>query len=246
MNLNSAGFDAIILAGGFGTRLKTVTGELPKPLADIAGRPFLACLLDYLVQQGCTRFILSTCYRHDLIMAAFGNSYRNIPITYVVEQSPLGTGGAVREAFAAVETEHAVVLNGDTFFAVDLADMMERHVSSAALVTIALKPMANCSRYGTVTVEGLAVRSFEEKGVRASGYINGGVYLMSKAVRPLLDACGTAFSIETDFFQKKTDAVSLAAYISDTYFIDIGIPEDYKRACVEIPVMFAATGSNLP
>ena len=238
MSIHRTAFDAIILAGGFGARLKSITGELPKPLADVCGKPFLAYLMDYLVEQGFARIILSTGYRHDLIVEAFGNSYRGVPVCYIPEESPLGTGGAIRESFRAVKSGHVAVVNGDTFFAVNLGLMLEQHMASGALMTIALKPMSHFNRYGAVTVEGTDIRGFEEKGMRTSGYINGGVYWLDRSVRSLFDACGIAFSLEKDLLQKQLGVIRPAAYISDGYFVDIGIPEDYKLACRELPQFF--------
>lgn len=239
MNLTKIGFEAIILAGGLGTRLKTVTGETPKPLADIAGKPFLTYLLSYLSQQGCKKFILSTCYRQDLVAATLGDSFCGIPITYIVESSPLGTGGAVREAFSAATDDDVAVLNGDTFFGVDLVSMLGVHKAAKKAVTIALKPMKNFERYGSVTLNGDTICGFEEKGPRSSGYINGGVYFMNRSLLPLLESAGTVFSLESDILQKQVSLIKPTAFVSDAYFIDIGIPDDYRKACSELPLLLA-------
>jgi D-glycero-alpha-D-manno-heptose 1-phosphate guanylyltransferase len=222
--------EAIVLAGGFGTRLKCITGDLPKPLADVCGKPFLSYVLNYLVGQKIERIILSTGYRHDAIEAAFGSSYRGVAIEYIVEREPLGTGGAIRKAFSAVRDDCVSVVNGDTFFAADISTMEQLHRQEQALATLALKPLTNFNRYGVVKVEDRRIVGFEEKGVCDCGYVNGGIYLMSAAILPYLDRCGKIFSFEADFLQKRVSDLRIAAFISDAYFIDIGIPSDYERA----------------
>ena len=225
--------DAIILAGGFGTRLRKVVADVPKPMAMINEKPFLNYLLHYLAKQGVQRVVLATGYLHDQIETFYNNCFNKIKIDYSVEKEPLGTGGAIKQALSKTTTKYVLIINGDTFFDLNIADMMHLHEQSAADLTIALRPMKEVSRYGTVEVEGSRVKSFEEKTALDYGYINGGVYI---ANRNLFDGFNLVekFSFENGFLKKFTSKLVISGYVSDAYFIDIGIPEDYQRAQSEL------------
>ena len=230
--------EAIILAGGFGTRLRDVVKDLPKPMADIGGRPFLSFLLDYLARCGATRVFLSVGYKHEVIEDYFGRKYKGLDISYVVEDTPLGTGGALREALSRTSGPDVVAMNGDSFFNIDLNGMMEQHRQRGPAITIALKAMRNFDRYGSVVVEDGRITGFQDKVYRAFGYINGGVYVMKKEVFSSFHGGAAAFSFEDDFLHRHIRDISSSAYISDGYFIDIGIPEDYLRAQKELKTVF--------
>ncbi len=228
--------EAIILAGGFGTRLQSVVRDLPKPMADINGSPFLKYLLNYLFSYSVGRIILSVGYKWQTVQDFFGAEYREIPIHYVVEDTPLGTGGAIKESLKSCNEDDIVVLNGDSFFDVDLNEFRQKHRELKADLSMALKPMTHFDRYGTVRVEEEYVVSFTEKGYQDFGYINGGVYILRK---DLLNSINQkTFSFELDFLQMKMDSVKMGAYISDTYFIDIGIPGDYSKAQKDLEEQF--------
>ena len=225
---------AIILAGGFGTRLRSVLADVPKPMAPIHGKPFLAYLIDYLKTQGITDIILSVHYLKEQIFAYFKESYAGIHIRYAVEDQPLGTGGAIVKSLELVDqTKPVFVLNGDTFLKIDYREMMAMHQRHAGIMTLALRKIADCSRYGVVTTENNQAIGFQEQGTNAPGLINAGVYLMSPALlhgqRP-----AQPFSFERDFLFPQIAVLKPQVYLADDYFIDIGIPQDYERALQEL------------
>lgn len=226
--------EAIILAGGFGKRLQGVVNNVPKPMADINGRPFLSFLLDYLINQKVKKVLLSVCYKHEVVANFFGFKYKDIEIEYILEKEPLGTGGAIREALRYAKNNDVAVINGDTFFDINLLQMYELHSRENSLLTVAVKQVQNCSRYGTVFMQDNKIMRFEEKSFSEAGFINGGIYMLNKAVSDLLDKYDTPFSFEKDFMEQNVRRTNIFAYISDSYFIDIGIPEDYERAKKEL------------
>lgn len=221
--------EAVVLAGGLGIRLRSVVQNLPKTLAPINGRPFAAFLLDMLVDHGIGKIVLATGYLHEAVSACFGKKYRGITLEYSVEEEPLGTGGALRLAMQKVQGTNVIVVNGDTFFDVDLQEMISFHIDQAADVTIALKSLPDCSRYGRVIVEGNHVISFAEKEYAGGGLINGGVYCINRDILEEF-TLGQQFSLERDVFAHGGPVLKIAAYISHGEFIDIGIPEDYEKA----------------
>lgn len=226
--------EAIILAGGLGTRLSSVVADRPKVMVDLGGRPFLEILLDRLSQSGIARVILATGHMHQYIANHFGSRWRDLELHYSVEKHALGTGGAVREALKLVTQREAFVLNGDTFFDVDLQLLHEFHRSMNADVTVALKPMQGFARYGAVDVKDGRITGFREKQKTDSGLINAGVYLMNRDVFERFVFPGK-FSLETDFLEQKTCEMALCGFVRDGYFIDIGLPEDCIRARRELP-----------
>jgi D-glycero-alpha-D-manno-heptose 1-phosphate guanylyltransferase len=225
--------EAIILAGGFGTRLKSVVTDVPKPMAPINGQPFLAFLLSYLEKQGFEKVILSVGYRHEVIIAYFKDRFRKIQVSYSVEHEPLGTGGAIKKALGLLESQLVFILNGDTFLEMDFCDMLSAHRESHADVTLALKQVSDVSRYGHVLTEGQRIIAFHEKGATGCGFINGGVYLLSANLFDRFDLPDT-FSFEKDFLYPRCGELLLHGFSADGYFIDIGVPEDYLRAQSEL------------
>jgi D-glycero-alpha-D-manno-heptose 1-phosphate guanylyltransferase len=230
---------AIVLAGGLGTRLRSEVPDLPKPLAPVAGRPFLAWKLEHLGKAGVSEVILSVGYRREAIMDAFGEHYRGMKILYAVEEIPLGTGGALREALKLCQTrgEPVWVMNGDTFVDVPYGAMWAAHLGSkpdSRTLTLALLEVEDGTRYGSVTVENGRVRAFAAGGKAGRALINGGVYL----VQPDLFApwqMPDVFSFEKDFLGPKVGVLDLRAFPARCYFIDIGTPSDYIRAQTELP-----------
>lgn len=225
--------EAIVLAGGFGTRLRPVLRDIPKPMAPIKGKPFLAYLFHYLKNQGVTKIIVASGYRHDIIESYFGKKYRGTELVYSIEDEPLGTGGAIKKAFSLVNGNYAIVLNGDTFFDVNLPDMAQVHLDGDADLTISVKLMKSFNRYGVVVTDGMRVIGFEEKRFRDIGYINGGVYMCQKILFDKVDP-GERFSFEMDFMERYVDQIFIKPFVSHGYFIDIGVPEDYMRAQSEL------------
>lgn len=219
---------AIILAGGFGTRLQSVVSDMPKPMAPINDRPFLAILLQFLKSNGIENVILSVGYLHEKIIDYFHDNYLELKITYKVESTPLGTGGAFK--FALDETsDDVLVLNGDTFFNLDIQAFYSFHKAQQSDFSIALKPLAKSDRYGTVIIENNIIKGFREKGEYENVVINAGCYITSKACFEKFDLPNT-FSLEKDFLETHTQDLTICGYLSDNYFIDIGIPSDYQEA----------------
>jgi D-glycero-alpha-D-manno-heptose 1-phosphate guanylyltransferase len=230
------GFEAIVLAGGLGTRISSVAPNQPKVMIDVGGHPFMEILFDLMAKNGVARVILATGHLHHLIRGHFGDRWGEIEIGYSVEEHPLGTGGAVRQALRMASQEDLFVLNGDTFFDVDFHALHQFHSSMRADITLALKLMRKFERYGTVELEGRRITGFREKRKMDEGLINGGLYLMNRYV---LDGSilPEKFSLETDFLEHKVNEITIGGFVSPGYFIDIGIPEDYARARQELPPM---------
>ena len=221
---------AIVLAGGLGTRLRGIIHDLPKPMAPIAGKPFLHFLFKYLQKQKIARVILSVGYKYESIKDFFGKEYLGIKIEYSVEEMLLGTGGGIKKAFTLVD-DFAFVLNGDSFFDVDLDSMKYEYFEKNADIVIALKHLQNFDRYGTVKLNANErVTDFAEKKFMTDGLINGGVYFFHKALFEKIDATGK-FSFEKEVLEKQVGQMKFTAKIFDGYFIDIGVPSDYEKAC---------------
>ncbi len=221
--------EAIILAGGFGTRLRGVLPDLPKPMAPIHGRPFLSILLDKLTAAGFTVAILAVGYRHEAIKEYFGNSYGTLRLDYSVEEEPLGTGGAIRLALEQTASPHVFVVNGDTYLELDYRGMLAAHLKAKTSLTVAVRTVPDSSRYGVLDIKHGHIQGFTEKGRVGPGVINGGVYLLS---RNLFDCytLPTVFSFETDLLMNHVHELRPHAFRAKGAFIDIGVPEDYARA----------------
>lgn len=230
--------EAIILAGGLGTRLQGVIGATPKCMAPVNGRPFLAYLFEYLSQQRCTRAILSLGFKNNVVIDWLEDQEMLFEVDCVIENEPLGTGGGILAAIEEAVTDDVVVLNGDTMFKVDLREQMNFHRSHNAATTLALKKMHQFDRYGIVNVDGSSViASFEEKQYREEGLINGGIYIIDRAA--FLDKKLPAkFSFEKDYLERFTSERKFYGYQSDSYFIDIGIPADYEQAAIDFKTIF--------
>lgn len=220
--------EAIILAGGYGTRLAHIVADVPKPMAPVAGKPFLEYIVEGLIAQKIERIILAVGYKKESITDYFGDRYRGVPLEYSTEDSPLLTGGAMKKALNYCSGNDVFIVNGDTIFDVDLRQMENVHKKNRALLTIAVKPEKNSSRYGTVrSNENGRVEEFREKGQSQTGDINGGLYLLKRSA---LETQPAAFSFEKDFMEKNAVRLPFYVYRSSGYFIDIGIPEDFYKA----------------
>ena len=232
--------EAIVLAGGFGTRLRGVVDDVPKPLAPVVGRPFLAWLLDALAAQGFRHVVFATGYRGEQVEAALGGSWRGMRLDYSREQEPLGTGGAIALAMERVAGVACFVLNGDTWLGLDYARFDAATRACSARLGVALAAVPDVSRYGAVRVEGGRITGFVEKGQAGPGLVNAGVYRMS---RSLLDdyRTGTSFSFERDVLVPAAARETVAGYADTGGFIDIGAPEDYRRA----QTLFAARSGDV-
>ena len=224
---------AIILAGGMGTRLQSAVSDVPKPMAPVDGRPFLEYLLEYLSQSGISRIVLSIGYKGGIIEECFGDNFQGVPVFYSNETSPLDTGGAIKLALDKCGSGDVIVLNGDTFFDVDLWRLSDAHISNNADITVSLKMMYDIDRYGVVDMDAGRIVSMREKGYAAQGHINGGVYCLRPGVFDGF-ASPEKFSFEK-FLVDSVDKLNILGFPADGNFIDIGIPEDYEAAQTFLP-----------
>jgi D-glycero-alpha-D-manno-heptose 1-phosphate guanylyltransferase len=221
--------EAIILAGGLGTRLKNVVYDVPKVMAPINNIPFLEYLLNYLLKNNIDHFILAVGYKYQIIQNHFGNSFKGIPISYSIEKTPLKTGGAIKKALTKCKTQEVFILNGDTYYNVNLNAMKKFHLEKQSLLTVAIKSMSNCKRYGSVTIKNDKIIEFNEKKNVSFSKINGGIYLINSIILNNLDKI--SFSFESEILKNKL--FDIYAFESNEYFIDIGVPEDYFKAKVD-------------
>jgi D-glycero-alpha-D-manno-heptose 1-phosphate guanylyltransferase len=225
--------EMIILAGGFGTRLKSVVSDVPKPMASVAGRPFLEYLMDYWIRQEIQSFIISTGYLADVIRSHFGTEYCGATITYVHEDSPLGTGGALRLALNSLTWTNKVVLmaNGDTWFPIQLDRLCADAQVQGTPITLSIKKLEKNDRYGGVQLDQSGKVATFGNMIDGPCYINAGACLLDIAVlkRELLGQ-PESFSLENDFLPQFAKNGMVGASIQEKPFLDIGIPEDYQRA----------------
>jgi D-glycero-alpha-D-manno-heptose 1-phosphate guanylyltransferase len=226
--------EAIILAGGLGTRLRERVPGLPKCMAPVAGNPFLHYVISYFRKQGIEAFIFSLGHQHEVIEAYLKKQVLISNYQLSIEPEALGTGGAVRLASKKAAGESVLVINGDTFFKINLAQLSLFHENNKADCTLCLKPMEHFDRYGMVELNSHnAIISFHEKKYYENGLINGGVYALNLKMFGS-EQFPEKFSFEKDYLEKFYSTRNLMGFIQDEYFIDIGIPEDYERAQVEI------------
>lgn len=218
--------EAIILAGGLGTRLKDISGDTPKPLVPVSGKPFVYYILDNLVRQGVSHIVFAISYQSDFFIDQIGEVYKNVKISYSVEKKALGTGGAIKQALDLCDSEHVLVTNGDTYIDIDLQRFYKNHISFNKSVSMALVNVSDVARYGSVKLSGSDIVGFSEKGQSGSGLINGGIYLINKEKSALNSG---AYSFEDAFLKK--EYLSVNPFICNGFFIDIGIPSDYFKAC---------------
>lgn len=221
--------EAIVLVGGLGTRLRTVVSDVPKPLAPVAGRPFLAWLLDRLAENGMRHVVLAAGYLAERVVDCIGWEWRGMSVDYSIETAPLGTGGAVRQACGMLQGEAVHVLNGDTFLRYDMRALEEVTCRAGADLGMALARVEDAARYGAVVSSDGRIEGFREKGESGSGYINAGSYFLTPAAIRSLPA-ELAFSFENLVLAPLTAAGRVCGFDATNGFIDIGVPEDYERA----------------
>lgn len=219
--------EAIILAGGLGTRLRSISGELPKPMVEVAGQPFIFHIFEKLIQEGINRVILAVSYRSAFFEKSIGNRYKSLEIIYSVEESPLGTGGGIVQALKLIKDEICIVVNGDTYCDFKLDLIISDYVRHGMPILIGAVEVDNVFRYGQLKISdsGL-VQEFVEKGNQGRGFINAGIYVVpSNLPKPYTDV----FSFESDYLHNMIGHLSSSKI--DGYFIDIGIPSDFQIAC---------------
>jgi len=221
---------AIILAGGLGTRLRSAVPDLPKCMAPVAGKPFLHHVIQYLQEQGVDDFIFSLGYMHEVIENWILKNHPLLNYQLSIEEEPLGTGGAILLACKKATAENVLVLNGDTMFRINTNKLLSFHQQQGSVCTLALKPMHNFDRYGVVEInkDGY-IQSFKEKKFYEQGLINGGVYALNVNAFLALDL-PAKFSFEKDYLETYCKTRKMMGLVQDEYFIDIGIPEDLERA----------------
>jgi D-glycero-alpha-D-manno-heptose 1-phosphate guanylyltransferase len=227
--------EAIILAGGLGTRLRSVVSDVPKAMAPVRGRPFLEYLLQFLEASGVRRIVLALGYRSESIREFFGSSYGRLKLVYAVEEEPLGTGGALLASLEYINDPFAFVLNGDTFLQLNyvaMAATLERQPD--AQLVVALRQVSDASRYGAAVVSNGWIEGFRARGTSGPGLISAGCYLVARDIfqRYPMPA---KFSFEEDFLQARVAELRAIPFLCDTPFIDIGIPEALEEAQRLIP-----------
>jgi len=230
---------ALILAGGMGTRLRPVVGDIPKPMANIAGEPFLHWLLRSLERQGIREVYLSVGYRYEVLKDALGCNFEGLRLHYIVEREPLGTGGAILYALEQMPYDHALVLNGDTFAVLNVGHFIAMAIRQDADLAIGLTHVPDASRYGTVITnpDTWRIEAFAEKVRTGDGWINAGVYLFRRDCMTGLDL-PASFSLEQDFMQPYRYQLRMLGLPVVQDFIDIGVPHDYNLAQTKIPELF--------
>jgi D-glycero-alpha-D-manno-heptose 1-phosphate guanylyltransferase len=229
--------ETIILAGGKGTRLSSVVNDRPKPLADVNGRPFLEHLMDHLTLQGCNHFVLSTGFKKDMIKSHFGSNYRDVPISYVEEDEPLGTGGATLKAHASLKGNNPfLIVNGDTYFNIDLARLTKFFVDTKSDLSIALFKAQESGRYGKVILESdSSIRAGFQKKADIGEPANGGFFMVRHTIFEGYTPSDSAFSFEADLLPAITkNGAKITGCAFDSTFFDIGVPDDYFMFCEQL------------
>jgi len=209
--------------------LRSVVEDLPKPMAPVKGKPFLQYVLGWMANGGVGHAVLSVGYRWETIHSHFGDRFQEMDLSYSVEETPLGTGGAVALAMGHTSEKTILVVNGDTIFPIDLRRLLDLQADRGQGATIALKRMREFDRYGSVALSGDKIHSFLERSFRTEGLINAGIYAMD---RNFLGGRGLPerFSLEKEILEKEAGGDSLFGAEFEAPFLDIGIPEDYARA----------------
>lgn len=219
---------AIILAGGLGTRLRSAVPDLPKCMAPVNNKPFLAYVIEYLKKEGITHFIFSLGYKSEVVISYLNKKHLSLNKTYTIESEPLGTGGGIQLACNKALEENVVIVNGDTLFNVNISEIISEHFRLKADCTIALKHLIDFSRYGSVELNtDLSIKSFHEKKYCNEGFINGGLYVLN-VKKFLAQKLQPPFSFEKEFLEKNIKTLKFYGIEINSFFIDIGIPEDYK------------------
>lgn len=226
--------EAIILAGGLGTRLRSAVPDLPKCMAPVNGIPFVTYVINSLYQQGIKRFIFALGYKSEAFDNFLATILQKDEFVISLEDEPLGTGGAVHLACNVTVNDNVLVTNGDTLFKADVQQVAAFHGQQSAECTLSLKPMKDFDRYGAVELDGEGrVKNFKEKQHLSEGLINGGLYVLNaNAFKE--KSFPDKFSFEKDYLEKYYGEGKIYGIAQDTYFIDIGVPEDYERAQHEL------------
>ena len=226
---------SIILAGGFGKRLGKITKKVPKPLLKIGKKPFILYLLDSLEKHGFKYTIICIHYLKKQFKDVLSKKNNKIQTLFSEEETPLGTGGAIKKALNFVRSSEPILVhNGDSFTNLNYRKVLESHIKSKKNLTIVLKKIKSCKRYGQFIFDKkLRIKEFVYPGKNEAGYINIGVYIVSKDLFKK-DDLSKNFSFESDFLVPKILEIEPNIFITEDYFIDIGTPKDFKRASLEL------------
>ncbi len=225
--------EAVVLAGGFGTRLRSVVPDLPKPMAPVAGRPFLEILLAMLAAKGVRLAVLSLGYQADVIVRHFGGSFQGIELVHEIETEPLGTGGALKAALARCSGDAALVVNGDTFLDLELDALRSRWQAQRRPLIVG-RELPDTARFGRLSTRGSVLLGFAERGAGGPGVINMGHYVLPTDLFKPYPALPRSFSFEADFLAPHAAELAFEVFVTQGLFIDIGVPEDYRRAQTEL------------
>lgn len=224
--------EAIVLAGGLGTRLRLIVSDVPKPMAPIAGRPFLDLLLTALARKGFRRVILSVGFMAEKISGHFGSSHAGMKLVYVQEEQPLGTGGGLRLAMEQMASDHVFVFNGDTFLDLEVSAVEEQWLARRRPIIVG-REVPDTARYGRLLAQDGRALGFMEKGVEGPGLINAGCYVLGRGQLDTFEI-GTSFSLEIGFLAPAVARGEFDVFVTRGKFIDIGVPEDFLRAQTEL------------
>lgn len=227
--------EVVILAGGLGTRLRSVVSDKPKCMAEVNGKPFLYYWLEYLINFNIEKVVLSLGYKASMVISWIKTIEKNYPfvLDYVVETEQLGTGGGIRFALSKTIDNDVLVINGDSLFLADINDLQSQYSNLDCSVVLALKEMKNFERYGNVSIDSNnLITNFAEKTFCKQGFINCGVYIINKE-KLSLDSLADKFSFEKEILEKRKD---IYGFVYDGYFIDIGVPEDYQKAQQDLEI----------
>jgi NDP-sugar pyrophosphorylase family protein len=233
----------VVLVGGLGTRMRSLTTNVPKPMLPVAGHPFLEHVLRYLAAAGLRRVVLAVGYRSEAVMRYFGDGARvGLELVYADEEEPLGTGGAIRQACGATGGWPVLVLNGDSFVALDVGAMLGAHVARRARITMALAEVRDAGRFGRVRLgsDGTIV-GFDEKTASGPGLVNAGVYLLEEEVVASIPAGRSSFERDT---LTRLHGKGTLGFTTRGYFVDIGVPEDYQRLVTDPRAFVDATAGT--
>lgn len=238
---------AVVLAGGLGTRLRAAYAAGPKSMAPVGGRPFLDYLLRWLRSEGVKEVIFCVGYKRTHIQRYVGKGHKwGLRVAYSIEKKLLGTGGAVKNAEPLIPGKSLLLINGDTFVDLNLKELVKFHRNRRALATMAVVKVADDQRYGSLRVDDESkITAFLEKGARdpsnnleeGTRLINAGVYVFEKRLLNRIRA-GKPMSLEKNVFPRLVTNEKVYGFIRDTYFMDIGVPDDFRRAQNELPERF--------
>lgn len=222
---------AILLAGGLGTRLRSVVADRPKPLADVCGKPFLEYLILELKRHGISDIVMAVGYKGEMIEEYFNNGAKwGISIQYAYEHELLGTAGAIKNAEQKLYSSEFFVINADTFYQAAYEDAMRLYEKNDPDMVLVLRKVSDISRYGSVRIQEHRVLGFNEKTEEnAPGLINGGIYLMKRDILKRIPQ-NKKCSLENEIIPRLIEnGDRVEGIVNEGYFIDIGVPEDYHQ-----------------